>query len=311
MGLRRSVRARSRTCRRRARSARASSTASTTSCCARAGSRSAQVLLTFFDMSARTHYLNARQTLRQAARLARRPGHQRERHDGDRRDLLRRQRLPRRAGRDPGRRRPARAADRRRRPLHRRPAHRPDAPRSCRRSTDFAALGGAGDRPLDVGARLGRDALEGRRGRDGDRGRHPGRHLQRAARRARSAPRSRASRGHALPAAARRATRRFKLWLRYAKPARGTLVVDAGAARALRDGGTSLLPVGIVGGARRLRRRRRGRGRATARSHRQGDRQLLGRRAAARSWAEVRARVRELLPRATEEADAPRLLRAG
>jgi glutamate 5-kinase len=38
----------------------------------------------------------------------------------------------------------------------------------------------------------------------------------------------------------------FKLWLRYAKPARGTLVVDAGAARALREGGTSLLPVGIV-----------------------------------------------------------------
>jgi glutamate 5-kinase len=38
----------------------------------------------------------------------------------------------------------------------------------------------------------------------------------------------------------------FKLWLRYAKPSRGTLVVDAGAARALRDGGTSLLPVGIV-----------------------------------------------------------------
>src|SRR5690349_24443798 len=29
-----------------------------------AGLRSAQVLLTFFDMSARTHYLNARQTLR-------------------------------------------------------------------------------------------------------------------------------------------------------------------------------------------------------------------------------------------------------
>ena len=38
----------------------------------------------------------------------------------------------------------------------------------------------------------------------------------------------------------------FKLWLRYAKAARGSIVVDAGAARALRDGGTSLLPVGIV-----------------------------------------------------------------
>jgi glutamate 5-kinase len=38
----------------------------------------------------------------------------------------------------------------------------------------------------------------------------------------------------------------FKLWLKYAKPSAGALVVDAGAARALRDGGTSLLPVGIV-----------------------------------------------------------------
>ena len=38
----------------------------------------------------------------------------------------------------------------------------------------------------------------------------------------------------------------FKLWLKYAKPSHGTITVDAGAARALREGGTSLLPVGIV-----------------------------------------------------------------
>ncbi|MFN8175222.1 MAG: glutamate 5-kinase [Solirubrobacteraceae bacterium] len=38
----------------------------------------------------------------------------------------------------------------------------------------------------------------------------------------------------------------FKLWLKYAKPTRGRVAVDAGAARALREGGTSLLPVGIV-----------------------------------------------------------------
>jgi glutamate 5-kinase len=38
----------------------------------------------------------------------------------------------------------------------------------------------------------------------------------------------------------------FKLWLKYAKPTRGRIVVDAGAARALREEGTSLLPVGIV-----------------------------------------------------------------
>jgi len=46
------------------------------------------------------------------------------------------------------------------------------------------------------------------------------------------------------------ATRRepaFKLWLRYAKPALGRIRVDAGAARALRGQGTSLLPVGVSG----------------------------------------------------------------
>jgi glutamate 5-kinase len=39
----------------------------------------------------------------------------------------------------------------------------------------------------------------------------------------------------------------FKLWLKYAKPARGRIVVDAGAAEVLRERGSSLLPVGIVG----------------------------------------------------------------
>jgi len=39
----------------------------------------------------------------------------------------------------------------------------------------------------------------------------------------------------------------FKLWLKYAKPSRGTLLVDRGAARAVRDGSASLLPVGVVG----------------------------------------------------------------
>jgi glutamate 5-kinase len=38
----------------------------------------------------------------------------------------------------------------------------------------------------------------------------------------------------------------FKLWLKYAKPSQGRVSVDDGAARALREGGTSLLPVGIV-----------------------------------------------------------------
>jgi glutamate 5-kinase len=39
----------------------------------------------------------------------------------------------------------------------------------------------------------------------------------------------------------------FKLWLRYAKPARGRVVVDAGAAAVLRERGSSLLPVGVTG----------------------------------------------------------------
>ena len=38
----------------------------------------------------------------------------------------------------------------------------------------------------------------------------------------------------------------YKLWLLYGKPARGNIVVDAGAAKALRGKG-SLLPVGVVG----------------------------------------------------------------
>jgi glutamate 5-kinase len=39
----------------------------------------------------------------------------------------------------------------------------------------------------------------------------------------------------------------FKLWLRYAKPSHGRLLVDGGAARVLRERGSSLLPVGITG----------------------------------------------------------------
>lgn len=38
----------------------------------------------------------------------------------------------------------------------------------------------------------------------------------------------------------------FKLWLKYAKPGRGRLLVDEGAARVLKESGSSLLPVGIV-----------------------------------------------------------------
>lgn len=40
--------------------------------------------------------------------------------------------------------------------------------------------------------------------------------------------------------------RSFKLWLRFAKPTRGRVTIDDGAARALRERGTSLLPVGVI-----------------------------------------------------------------
>ena len=53
----------------------------------------------------------------------------------------------------------------------------------------------------------------------------------------------------------------FKLWLRYAKPVRGRVSVDAGAARVLRERGSSLLPVGVTAVDRGVRRRRRRRGR--------------------------------------------------
>jgi glutamate 5-kinase len=94
----------------------------------------------------------------------------------------------------------------------------------------------------------------------------------------------------------------FKLWLRYAKPSAGTVVVDAGAARALREGGTSLLPVGIVAV--------RGDFAAGDAVEVQSDGAgLLGKGIAQIGAAELRrvkglqsAQVRELLPRAAEEA---------
>jgi glutamate 5-kinase len=93
----------------------------------------------------------------------------------------------------------------------------------------------------------------------------------------------------------------FKLWLKYAKPTRGRVLVDAGAARALREGGTSLLPVGVV---------------EVVGSFDAGDAveialdgESVGKGISNYSAAELRrirgmksADVRELLPRASEEA---------
>jgi glutamate 5-kinase len=93
----------------------------------------------------------------------------------------------------------------------------------------------------------------------------------------------------------------FKLWLKYAKPARGRVIVDAGAARALREGGTSLLPVGIVEVSGEFDA-----GDAVEIAF---DAQLVGKGICNYSASELRrvrglksAEVRERLPRATEEA---------
>jgi glutamate 5-kinase len=93
----------------------------------------------------------------------------------------------------------------------------------------------------------------------------------------------------------------FKLWLKYAKPSHGTLTVDAGAARALREGGTSLLPVGIVevagafdaGDAVEVRDGRSAIGKGICNYSAAELRQVMGLKS---------SEVREVLPRATEEA---------
>ena len=93
----------------------------------------------------------------------------------------------------------------------------------------------------------------------------------------------------------------FKLWLRYAKPTRGRVLVDAGAARALREGGTSLLPVGVVDVAGDFDA-----GDAVEIAH---DGEAVGKGISNYSAEELRQvrglkspAVRELLPRASEEA---------
>ena len=93
----------------------------------------------------------------------------------------------------------------------------------------------------------------------------------------------------------------FKLWLKYAKPSRGQLLVDEGAARALRDGGTSLLPVGVVdvvgafeaGDAVEIFCAGKAVGKGICNYSAAELRQVRGLQSAA---------VRELLPRSSEEA---------
>ena len=93
----------------------------------------------------------------------------------------------------------------------------------------------------------------------------------------------------------------FKLWLKYAKPARGRVLVDAGAARALQEGGTSLLPVGVldvagdfdVGDAVEVAHDGHAVGKGISNYSADELRQVRGLQSRA---------VRELLPRASDEA---------
>jgi glutamate 5-kinase len=99
----------------------------------------------------------------------------------------------------------------------------------------------------------------------------------------------------------------FKLWLKYAKPSHGRLLVDQGAATALRERGTSLLPVGIVGVEGEFEAGDAVEVAANTRSGAGGK--AIGKGIVNYSAAELRrviglksAEVRELLPRASEEA---------
>jgi glutamate 5-kinase len=100
----------------------------------------------------------------------------------------------------------------------------------------------------------------------------------------------------------------FKLWLKYAKPSRGTLLIDAGAVRAVRQGSASLLPVGVVAvlgefdagdaveiaeGASGDGEHGRTLGKGICNYSAEELRQVIGLKSAA---------VREILPRATDEA---------
>ena len=208
------------------------------------GVRSAQVLLTFFDMSARTHYLNARRTLQTLLDWRVVPVINEndttttdEISFGDN-DFLAAQVAVLLSARllvlltdTPG----VFTADPRLDP----------AARLIERVDDFEALGaeiGAGVSPLGSGGMRSKVVAAEMATAAGVEtvicsGFEPGA-VERAAAGelvgTRCAPRP-------------LGISSFKLWLKYAKPSHGRLRVDGGAARALREGGTSLLPVGIVG----------------------------------------------------------------
>ena len=179
---------------------------------------------------------------------------------------------------------------------------RPDARRRAgARGARLRAARGPRDRGPHLGLRLRRDAEQGGGGGDGRGGRDRGGDLQRDARR--DAAGGRRRRGSWAPPSRPGAAGRpsFKLWLKHAKPAHGRVAVDEGAARMLRESGSSLLPVGIV---------------AVEGSFDAGDavevtsgEEVIGKGIANYSSEEVErikglksSQVRELMPHAAEEA---------
>jgi glutamate 5-kinase len=266
------------------------------------GVASAQVLLTFFDMSARTHYLNARQTLQRL--LAWRVVPVVNENDttttdeisfGDN-DFLAAQ-VAVLIGADllvlltdtEG--------------LHTADPHRKPGSELIPEVADFGALdeveighagsplGSGGMRSKVVAAEMataaGIEAVIGS-------GLRPGT--------LRAAVAGESAGTRFAPREARYSS--FKLWLRYAKPSLGRVVVDAGAARALREGGTSLLPVGIVEVEGRFDA-----GDAVEVVDGEAGSAPIGKGICNYSAAELQrikglksAQVREMIPRATEEA---------
>ena len=276
------------------------------------GVRSAQVLLTFFDMSARTHYLNARHTLRKLLDWRVVPVINEndttttdEISFGDN-DFLAAQ-VAILLGADllvlltdtDG--------------LHTADPHRdPGARAHPRGRATSRQLDALRDRRVHLAARLGRDALEGRGGGDGHRGGHPGdhhrRHRPRMRWRARSPAAPSGTRFH--PQDGREGVELQALaQVREAqpRPADGGRGGGAGAARARHEPAA-----GRRGGRARATSRPATRWRCAPRERpadRQGDRELLGGRAAADQGHEDRRGARAAAAR-HRGGRPPGLLRA-
>ena len=261
---------------------------------------SAQVLLTFFDMSARTHYLNARHTLQTLLRWRVLPVINEndttttdEISFGDNDFLAAQVAILIGADQlvlltDTG-------------GLYSADPRKDSGARLVEEVRSLEDLRGLRHRAVHLAARVGRHALEGGGRRDGHGRRHPGHDHERGGARRRW-PR----RWPATPSGTRFHPQEgrvssFKLWLKYAKPTQGRLVVDEGAEHALRERGTSLLPVGVVdvegdfeaGDAVEVRCDGRAVGKGIVNYSAAELRRIKGLKTDA---------VREVLPRATEEA---------